>query len=279
MLMLRVITAVILLAVLGFAISMGDTSFAIVMGIGFGAVIFEWLKMSGIGPVPAALVAAVEMIASFSLFATGAMDRIQYFLLGLNFVVLLAWMVITVAVLVSRSKGFHIQQRTSLWCAAIFVPATYLSLLYLIGVGSWITVLSVFLIVWLADVSAYFSGRAWGKHKMAVAISPNKTFEGALGAFVITIVFFVLTYIFCDSKLVFTNFIYDAWGFWTGSAILVFLITLSIAGDLWESMLKRLVGIKDSSKLLPGHGGFFDRLDAALPVLPAATFFLQMSLL
>ena len=126
------------------------------------------------------------------------------------------------------------------------------------------------LIVWGADISAYFCGRAWGKHKMAPAISPNKTIEGAVGAYVIVIVFFLLTYWFCVQENVFTNLVFDYIGFFWGVIILAGLVALSIAGDLWESMLKRLVGIKDSSNLLPGHGGFFDRLDASLPVLPAA---------
>lgn len=92
-----------------------------------------------------------------------------------------------------------------LWAAVTFVPAAYLSLLYLYEVGDWVMVLSVFLIVWGADISAYFCGRAWGKHKMAPAISPNKTIEGAVGAYVIVIVFFLLTYWFCVQENVFTN--------------------------------------------------------------------------
>ena len=71
---------------------------------------------------------------------------------------------------------------------------------------------------------------------------------------------------------VFTNYLFDNAGFLWGVGVLAMLVALSIAGDLWESMLKRLVGIKDSSNLLPGHGGFFDRMDASLPVLPATAF-------
>ena len=140
-------------------------------------------------------------------------------------------------------------------------------------------VLSVLLIVWGADISAYFCGRAWGKHKLCRAISPNKTWEGAVGAYVIVIIFFLLTYWFCDQENVFTNFVFDQIGFFWGVLVLAGLVALSIAGDLWESMLKRLVGIKDSSNLLPGHGGFFDRLDASLPVLPAATWIMLAVLL
>ena len=102
--------------------------------------------------------------------------------------------------------------------------------------------------------------------------SPKKTFEGAIGAYVIVIIFFLLTYVFCVQQNVFTNYLFDNAGLLWGVGVLALLVALSIAGDLWESMLKRLVGIKDSSNLLPGHGGFFDRMDASLPVLPASAF-------
>ena len=132
---------------------------------------------------------------------------------------------------------------------------------------------------WVGDAGAYFVGTFFGKHKMCPAISPNKTWEGAIGAYVIVIIFFILTWWFCDQKNVFTNFVFEHAGFVWGLIVLAGLIALSIAGDLWESMLKRLAGIKDSSHMLPGHGGFFDRMDASLPVLPAATWIMLAILL
>ena len=259
MLLTRVITAVVLLIVLTLSIYIGPLAFAGVMAVAFGATLFEWLRIGGLGPRPALLVAAVEMVVEFSLYWEGALDR-------------MAWFVIFFAELFHRQTGFKVSQRQCLRSAVTFVPAAYLSLLWLFEAGDWILVLSVLLIVWGADISAYFCGRAWGKHPMAPAISPKKTLEGALGAYVIVIIFFALTYVFCVQQNVFTNYLFDNAGFLWGIATLAMLVALSIAGDLWESMLKRLVGIKDSSNLLPGHGGFFDRMDASLPVLPAATF-------
>ena len=270
MLMKRVITAIVLLIIFSAAIAFGPLSFAGVMAIAIGAVLFEWLRMAGLGPRPALLVAAVEMVTQFSLYWAGALPRMQWFLFVVNGCIMVAWFVIFFAELFHRETGFKVKVAPCLWAAVTFVPAAYLSLLYLYEVGDWVMVLSVFLIVWGADISAYFCGRAWGKHKMAPAISPNKTIEGAVGAYVIVIVFFLLTYWFCVQENVFTNLVFDYIGFFWGVIILAGLVALSIAGDLWESMLKRLVGIKDSSNLLPGHGGFFDRLDASLPVLPAA---------
>ena len=272
MLLTRVITAAVLLAVLTLSIYIGPFAFASVMAIAFGATLYEWLRIGGLGPRPALLVAAVEMVVQLSLYWAGALDRMNWFLMLMNGCVMLAWFVIFFAELFHRYNGFKVNVLTCLTTAVIFVPSAYLSLLWLYEAGSWVLVLSVFLIVWGADICAYFCGRAWGKHKMCPAISPNKTWEGAIGAYVIVIIFFILTWWFCDQKNVFTNFVFEHAGFVWGLIVLAGLIALSIAGDLWESMLKRLAGIKDSSHMLPGHGGFFDRMDASLPVLPATAF-------
>ncbi len=274
MLLTRVITASVLLVILLVSIWLGNLAFGGVMAVAFGATLYEWLRIGGLGARPALLVSVVEMVAQFSIYWAGGLDRMSWFLFVMNGLVMVAWFVIFVAELFNRTTGFSVTQRQCLWSAVFFVPAAYLSMLYLYQAGTWVLVLSVFLIVWGADVSAYFCGRAWGRHPMAPAISPKKTLEGALGAYVIVIIFFVLTYVFCDQKIVFTNYLFDQVGFGMGVLILLALVALSISGDLWESMLKRLVGIKDSSNLLPGHGGFFDRLDASLPVLPTATFIL-----
>ena len=272
MLKLRVATAVVLLLILWFAIWAGPLAFAGVMAICFGLVLYEWLRIGNLGPVPAALIAAIEMISQFSLYWAQALPKMDWFLFIVNGGVMVAWGVIFFAELFHRENGFKVSQRQCLCSAVTFVPAAYLSLLWLFEQGDWVLVLSVLLIVWGADISAYFCGRAWGKHRMAPAISPKKTFEGAIGAYVIVIVFFALTYVFCVQQNVFTNYLFDNAGFLWGVGVLAMLVALSIAGDLWESMLKRLVGIKDSSNLLPGHGGFFDRMDASLPVLPATAF-------
>ena len=272
MLMMRVITALVLLAVLAVSIAMGHIAFAAVMAIAFGACLFEWLRIGGLGGRPALLLAVVEMVSQFSLYWAGGVDRIHWFIFVLSALVTLAWVVIFFVELFHRHTGFNVRPAVCLWSAVTFVPAAYLSLLYLLHEGGWVLVLSVLLIVWGADISAYFCGRAWGKHAMAPAMSPKKTIEGAVGAYALVIVFFVLTYVFCTQKEVFTTMMFDHFGFLLGVVILAGLVALSISGDLWESMLRRLVGIKDSSKLLPGHGGFFDRLDASLPVIPACAF-------
>lgn len=121
-------------------------------------------------------------------------------------------------------------------------------------------------IVWIADSVAYFAGRALGRHKLAPNISPGKTKEGAaFGILGVVVYFFVVAQGWASAE----NFCLTVF-------FGVFFAALSIVGDLLESLFKRQAGIKDSSKLLPGHGGFLDRLDSLSAVLP--TFWLVFQL-
>ena len=133
--------------------------------------------------------------------------------------------------------------------------------------------MSVLLVVWMADIAAYFSGKAFGKHKLAPDISPGKTWEGVGGAVAGV---FLLSYVWLTAADYFSwqsSSIFDRL-YAHGSVVLVsgllFLVMMSVAGDLIESLVKRSAGAKDSSQLLPGHGGILDRIDALLPTLPLA---------
>jgi phosphatidate cytidylyltransferase len=133
--------------------------------------------------------------------------------------------------------------------------------------------MSVLLVVWMADIAAYFSGKAFGKNKLAPHISPGKTWEGVAGAVagVFLLSFAWLTtadYLSWQSNSIFDR-LYGH-GFMVLVSGLLFLVMMSVAGDLIESLVKRSAGAKDSSQLLPGHGGILDRIDALLPTLPLA---------
>ena len=148
----------------------------------------------------------------------------------------------------------------------VLVPA-WIGMVRLHAVGPW-TLLAVMALVWAADIAAYFSGRAFGRHKLAPAISPGKTWEGAVGAAVggLAYVFLLRQY---TSLSVPANVALLVLG-------VVLLVAVSIVGDLFESMIKRQAGVKDSSQLLPGHGGILDRIDSltsTLPVLVAVSSF------
>ncbi|MDI9677890.1 phosphatidate cytidylyltransferase, partial [Burkholderia cenocepacia] len=135
-------------------------------------------------------------------------------------------------------------------------------------------VLSLLLVVWLADIGAYFAGKAFGKRKLAITISPGKSWEGAIGGwFAVMAVAGVAMAVHAFEPTLFSAFAmrYGMPGAW---AALTLLVAYSVIGDLFESLLKRQAGVKDSSGLLPGHGGVLDRVDALLPVLPLAMLLL-----
>ncbi|MES2536717.1 MAG: phosphatidate cytidylyltransferase [Pseudomonadota bacterium] len=129
---------------------------------------------------------------------------------------------------------------------------------------------SVLALVWMADIGAYFSGKAFGKHKLAPSISPGKSWEGAIGGWIVVLLFAAATTMHPLLADTFAVKVLTTWG-WAGLfGAMTLLVAASVVGDLFESQLKRRAGMKDSSNLLPGHGGVLDRVDALIPVLPLA---------
>lgn len=145
----------------------------------------------------------------------------------------------------------------------VLLPA-WLALVHLRKVSP-LVVLGLMAAVWIADSAAYFSGKAFGRHKLAPAISPGKTWEGVAGAMVaVTLYGLALSAIFDISAWL----VVGLWG----------VTVLSIVGDLFESLLKRQAGLKDSGHILPGHGGVLDRIDGLTSTLPLAAFYLHFPL-
>ena len=142
--------------------------------------------------------------------------------------------------------------------------------------------LSALVLVWAADVVAYFAGRAVGgkfiHRKLAPAISPGKTWEGALGGFAGVLLMAVLWLVWDHQHPDLHPSLHTLlWqrGWWLALPAWAFLTAMSVVGDLVESLVKRSAGVKDSSGLLPGHGGVLDRVDALLPTLPLAMMLLS----
>ncbi|WP_334106850.1 phosphatidate cytidylyltransferase [Methylobacillus sp.] len=146
----------------------------------------------------------------------------------------------------------------------VIILPLWQALVSLRAISPWV-LLAVMLVVWIADSAAYFAGKRFGKHKLAVNISPGKTWEGVAGALVVVGLYGLgLCFIF-NLNLVLVA------GFWI-------LTIFSVMGDLLESLIKRQAGVKDSGNLLPGHGGILDRVDGLTSSLPLAAFFLHLPL-
>jgi phosphatidate cytidylyltransferase len=191
-------------------------------------------------------------------------DGINHLLLPL---VALLWIVVA-GTMVLRGQA---QERTGgAWLSlfgviAVFsVWAALVQLFLTHGAGFLVSLLAL---IWFADIAAYFTGKALGRHKLAPKVSPGKTWEGAAGG-VLAATLWVLACIAWPGS--FGAVLAQRWPLVMVAAIAVFLAALSIVGDLFESLLKRRAGVKDSSQLLPGHGGVYDRIDALLPVAPLA---------
>ena len=140
----------------------------------------------------------------------------------------------------------------------IVVVPTWAAMLALRDRGAWWLLIALAM-TWVADIAAYFAGRAFGRHKLAPGISPGKTWEGVLGAVVGVLVYAEvaawLTGTVIGSPLGFV-------------AALLVVVAVSVVGDLFESLAKRQAGVKDSGRILPGHGGVLDRIDSQTSALP-----------
>lgn len=142
----------------------------------------------------------------------------------------------------------------------VVILPTWLALVQLKQVGGELALILILATVWLADIAAYAFGRTLGRHKLAPAISPGKTWEGAAGGSLAVIVYgFILS-----SRLPRILAEHEVLLF----SVLLVLSVISVLGDLFESLLKRQAGLKDSSNILPGHGGILDRIDSLTSTLP-----------
>jgi phosphatidate cytidylyltransferase len=172
----------------------------------------------------------------------------------------------TVAVVRGRSDAPPANAALTLFAIPALLAAwSVLALLFKLR-GPWF-VLSLLALVWLADISAYFAGKAFGRRKLAPRVSPGKTIEGALAGVAAAVIWIGISSFWPGS---FGHALVVRWTLWGALPIGALLGVLSIVGDLFESLLKRRAGRKDSSALLPGHGGVYDRIDAVLPVAPVA---------
>ena len=268
MLRQRVITAVVLLAGLLAAVAVGRTALDVLLAIVLGAAAFEWLRLAqhprklciAAGAVFAGVLLAVQELAVGP--SGGSLASLMAVASG-------AWLVIAALVLRGAHRGARVRHSASTLLALLLLTAAWFALMHLMDRGI-VYLLSVLVIVWLADIAAYFAGRQWGRRKLAPAISPGKTWAGVGGAVVAVLVVALLFAILMPELNAFSTLLQQRLAPVAALAVLAALVALSIIGDLFESLLKRQVAAKDSGRLLPGHGGVLDRVDALIAVLPAA---------
>ena len=272
MLKQRVITAVVLLALLLPALfAAAAWPFAVLTLLLIGAAGWEWARLNGGEGLAAVLLGvAVALACAAALWAgwAGAAPTLPWWLATALWVLGGTW------ALAQGPAGWPRIPAALRWVlGALLLWTAWLALANAKGLGINF-ILSVFCLVWVADIAAYFGGRAFGRRKLALAISPGKSWEGVwsgmVGVIVLALVWLALDRsIAVDSPSLFSRI--DArLGIVGLLLVVIFLAAMSVVGDLFESLVKRSVGAKDSSGLLPGHGGVLDRVDALLPVFPIA---------
>jgi phosphatidate cytidylyltransferase len=282
MLKQRVITAVVLLAILLPALFWRTPEpFMLVTLVLMAAAGWEWGRLNGLAQGPALACAAILLLLCAAGWAGGGLDQPRPLLWGMASA---GWVVGGASLIAGGVAGWPKVPKSvrlvggllALWVAWLAVAGARQ-----VGVNF---LLSVLVLVWMADIAAYFAGRAFGlkftKRKLAPAISPGKSWEGVWGGMAGVIVLAV-AWAWADSHFgaavpsLYSNLAASGWPVLV--VAVMFLAAMSVVGDLAESLVKRAAGMKDSSNLLPGHGGVLDRVDALLPTLPLAMMLMTLA--
>lgn len=261
MLKTRLLTSVTLMA--GFLLSLfllPDTYWAILTLAIVLIGLLEWAGLAQFPPLARNAYLLITLLAGCFLIFADRVDLAYLRPLTLFWGILAAtvfWLIICPIWLISR---YRLKNLFGLAIGGwlVMVPL-WLALVSLRNIDPRL-LLGLIAIIWIADTAAYFTGKRFGKHKLAPMISPGKTWEGVIGAWIAVSVYGMLLCLI---------FGFDYWliaGIWG-------ITVLSIMGDLLESLLKRQANVKDSGNLLPGHGGMLDRIDGLTSSLPLAAFF------
>ncbi len=254
MLKQRIITALVLVTIV-FAALLAESSlyWGLLINVAIALGFWEWLRFCGVSNVTHQ---GLGVVAFVGLIVAAQLEWLPFNLLVIC--ACLLWVLLFVFTLTELVEFLHNPvYKLPIGVLMLLAAGTIVLRLHQLDNGVlWI--LCFFFCVWAADVGAYFVGKRFGKTKLAPHISPGKTVEGLLGGVAL-------------AALIFVPII--AWGFSPGAAVLLLItifitVLVSVLGDLFESKMKRHVGLKDSSQILPGHGGVLDRIDSLLAGAP-----------
>ena len=260
----RILTAIVLLpAALAALFLLSATGWQIAAGLVILIGADEWARLATWSiPGRAGFIAVVAA----SMLAASAMDDGW---VGFTYVLAIATL-LWISVGIAWLRGTW--QVRSWWAMSIagwwvLVPAWLATVVLHVRPPQLLAMMAV---VWISDTAAYFSGRRFGRHKLAPGISPGKTWEGVWGAFAGVACYFGILALLAPSVL-------GPFGYAGGLLLVLALAMLGIIGDLFESWMKRVAGVKDSGTLLPGHGGVLDRIDALTASLPLAALAVRLT--
>ena len=275
MLKQRVITAILLLAVLiPSVIHPSVYPFGVVSLVLIACAAWEWSRLNGYGsPVSIAhgLLCGVVCSAAWCVGWSTPGAQGLWLIAGSFWVLAGAWLLHSGA-----ARWLKVPQILRLTGGIAALVLAWIAVMQARAIGINF-LMSVLALAWAADISAYFAGRGFGgklfSRKLAPSISPGKTWEGVLGGVAGVIILAFVWMAVDDAQHFSSRSLYSLLargGYIYLMLCALFMTAMSVVGDLVESLFKRLAGVKDSSGLLPGHGGVLDRVDALLPTLPLA---------
>jgi phosphatidate cytidylyltransferase len=270
MLLTRVVTALAILpVVLGMLFLAPPAWWALFMLVIALLACWEWSRMCGLTPAGQGLYLAASG-------AIGAFLWLLYLrLVPGNFAAMALTCFIIATVFWIAGAPVWLAQRlrpSPSSCAAagwIVAWPAFLAFVVLRDTSPWL-LLAVAALVWVADIAAYFAGKRFGRHKLAPAVSPGKTWEGVAGALAGVVAYGAVLAWIANAHATPLTAIFDEGAALPAILAMLALTAVSVVGDLFESWMKRGAGLKDSSRLLPGHGGILDRIDALTSTLPVA---------
>jgi phosphatidate cytidylyltransferase len=263
MLKKRFVTALILAMVLLTTLFwLPPLAFHLLMALVVALVAFEWAALAGwSGLVRLGYVFVIVLGGAGLVFAPLG----SLFHLGLLVTGVVLWVLLSLRVFLAAHvpNVLHHARFKRLLAPLVLWPAWFaLEYLHALPNGAW-WVLGTLMVAWVADSAAFFTGRMFGRVKLAPHISPGKTVEGLLGGLLGVIVYALIAHGFEP---------FAQLPLWAWCALTLTVTLFSVIGDLHESLLKREAGVKDSGTLLPGHGGVFDRVDSLLAAAPIMAF-------
>jgi phosphatidate cytidylyltransferase len=204
---------------------------------------------------------ALVILAAFLILAYPGNEHLAFWVYG---VAAVFWIVVAPLWLVSRPS--YAPPPLALAAGPVVLIPAFCALIELRSIDPWL-LLGVMALVWISDSAAYFTGKRYGRRKLAPAVSPGKTWEGAFGGVTSAALYALIVVLVTHTR-----------GIGVGPAVIIALVLAiaGIIGDLLESHMKRAAGVKDSGTILPGHGGVLDRVDALTAALPLAALALRI---
>jgi len=222
--------------------------------------VFEFQKMIGVN-------SSIPYIFGSFLFASVLLHQLNLTIIADIFYILgiLAVFISFIFTLLDKTKN-AVNHLGKLALTILYTIIPFILLVKLSEISNPLIVLGIFILIWTSDTFAYLVGRKFGKHKLFERISPKKTIEGFIGGVIFTLIAaYILSIYFKDTSL-------NQW-----LAIATIISVFGVIGDLIESMFKRQAKVKDSSNLIPGHGGFLDRLDSIIFAIPFIYAFIYLT--